>query len=568
MAENAEKIDINLDLEHYVPEIDTFLDFKNRVVKKIEKLTGVSKNPDFNTIFKNLVNVLDLAVTEDNNLENSDVTTDEEKVRRYLEGVIAVTQLFQEFHEVFVIPPPFLTQIITATTSDWIKLGTEFLSFNAMMPLIKDVEAQEKYYNVLPVIEHIMASLKNETDTSLNMEKIILLILVYKIYTTALQKNKFMDDVQDLFVLFVDNIQIFDFNSWKNPLLDNFHRMLVQVGLMLKKDSNVASVIEWRKTYLEAAKENLVHEKQDPNLVLNIINIYFSIAKNFLQLSDTATHEKMLETSEVWLDDMMAKYPFTKKAWKLKAKMIRSLGHNALKRGNYAVCYKYYLRALVVSYHHKLQREYDRALMYVNKYHKFFSQEHLPGLKEDLKMIPERLSQTHLLYLVGKSFTEMKQFHLSILVQRLLVEILEEEYNEMQVKMAVGAENAEMTEKSTNLQELLANNIDFLGNLLMRTRQSEAALDVFTKEAALFENEKPRKQIKIYMKVAKELSKNSRFKEALDLAEKAYRLASENNIIENTNENTERLLQFIVELCKMADMPNKLADYKKLLYNN
>jgi hypothetical protein len=560
---------ISLDLEHYVPEIDTFLDFKNRVVKKIEKLTGVSKNPDFPTIFKNLVNVLDVKVTEDNNIETTEesgiqITTDEEKVRRYLEGVIAVTQLFQEFHEVFVIPPPFLTQIITATTNDWIKIGTEFLAFNAMLPLIKDVEAQEKYYIVLPVIEHIMATLKNEPEMNLNMEKIILLILVYKIYTTALQKNKFMDDVQDLFVLFVDNIQVFDFTSWKNPLLDNFHRMLVQVGLMLKKDPNVATVIDWRKKYLETAKENLVHEKQDPNLVLNIINIYFSIAKNYLQLSDTATHEEMLEKSGVWLDDMMAKYPFTKKAWKLKAKMIRSLGHNALKRGNYAACYKYYLRALVVSYHHKLQREYDRALMYVNKYHKFFLAEHLPGLKEDLKIIPERLSQTHLLYLVGKSFTEMKQFHLSILVQRLLVEILEEEYNDMQMKMAVEAENAELIEKSTNLQELLANNIDFLGNLLMRTRQSEAALDTFKKEAALFENEKPRKQIKIFMKVAKELSKNSRFKEALDLAEKAYRLSSEHNI----NENTEKLLQFIVELCKMADMPTKLSDYKKLLYNN
>jgi len=187
----------------------------------------------------------------------------------------------------------------------------------------------------------------------------------------------------------------------------------------------------------------------------------------------------------------------------------------------------------------------------------------LPGLKEDIQMIPERLSQTHLLYLVGKSFTEMKQFQLSILVQKLLVEILEEEYNDLQVKLAVNEATPEMTEKGTSLQELLTNNIDFLGNLLMRTQQTEAAIDTFKKEAALFENEKPRKQVKIYMKVANELSKNSRFKEALEFAEKAYRLVSEHDI----SENTEKLLHFLVELCKMADMPNKLADYKKLLYN-
>nr|MDO8111532.1 tetratricopeptide repeat protein [Candidatus Sigynarchaeota archaeon] len=553
---------ISLELDKYTPEIDTFLDFKNRVVKKIEKVTGVSQNPDFATIFKNVVQVLDVKVTENKELDKAEVNPDEEKVRRYLEGVIAITQLFQEYHELFITPPPFLLQLVTRTSNVWIKLATEFLAFNATLPLIKDVEAQEKYYIVLPIIEKIMASLK--ASEPVNIEKIILLILVYKVYTTALQKNKFMDDVQDLFVLFVENIQVFDTNSWKNPLLDNFHRMLVQVGLMLKNDKNVGKVIEWRKKYLDAAKENLVHEKQDPNLVLNIINIYFSIAKNHLQLSDTNTHEQMLEKSGEWLDNLMAKYPFTKKAWKLKAKMIRSLGHNALKRGQYAVCYKYYLRALVVSYHQKLQREYDRALMYVNKYYKFFSQDHLPGLKEDLKMIPERLSRTHLLYLIGKSFTERKQFSISILVQKLLVEILEEEYNEFQVQLAVGQSTQEKVDKLAELQELLANNIDFLGNLLMRTRQTDAALETFKKEAALFENDKPRKQVKIYMKVAKEFSKNGRFKEALEFGEKAYRLASEHNI----SENTEKLLQFLVEICKLTDNSSKLADYKKLLYDH
>ncbi len=562
--ETSENKEISLKLNEYVPEIDTFLDFKNRIVKKLEKITNITQNPDFNALIKTVVQVLDVKVGDDKNLVIADaeeIAPDEEKVRRYLEGVIAATQLFQEFHEIYIKPPPFLLQVASKTQNAWVKLATEFIAFNAMLPLIKDVETQEKYYNVLPLVEKILASMKAGTEPS-SMEKVILLILVYKIYTTALQKNKFMDDVQDLFVLFVDNIQVFDFNSAKNPLLDNFHRMLVQVGLMLRKDPNVSTVIEWRKKYLESAREHLVYENQDPNVVLNIINIYFSIAKNHLQLSDTKTHEQMLEKSGEWLDSLMAKYPFTKKAWKLKAKMIRSLGHNALKRGKYAECYKYYLRALVVSYHHKLQREYDRALMYVEKYAKFFGPEHLPGLKEDLKMIPERLSRTHLLYLMGKSFTERRQFSHSILVQKLLVEILDEEYNEMQVQNAVGTPAPEKVQKLDDLQELLANNIDFLGNLLMRSRQVDSAMDAFKREAALFENDKPRKQIKILMKVAKEFSKNSRFKEALEFGEKAFRLAGEHGI----SETTEKLLQFLIEVCTIADQPRKLADYKKLLY--
>jgi len=109
---------------------------------------------------------------------------------------------------------------------------------------------------------------------------------------------------------------------------------------------------------------------------------------------------------------------------------------------------------------------------------------------------------------------------------------------------------------------LLANNIDFLGNLLMRSRQVDAAMDAFKREASLFENDKPRKQIKILMKVAKEFSKNSRFKEALEFGEKAFRLAGEHGI----SDTTEKLLQFLIEVCKFADQPRKLADYKKLLY--
>nr|MDO8084706.1 hypothetical protein [Candidatus Sigynarchaeum springense] len=556
--------EIALNLNEYVPEIDTFLDFKNRIVKKLEKITNITRNSDFNALIRAVIAVLGVNVGDDKNLvldNDAEISPDEEKVRRYIEGVIATTQLFQEFHEVYITPPPYLLQVSTRTQNAWIKLATEFLAFNAMLPVIKDAEAQEKYYIVLPLLERILAGMKAGTNAP-SIEKVILLILVYKIYTTALQKNKFMDDVQDLFVLFADNIQVFDYNSTKNPLLDNFHRMLVQVGLMLRRDHDVSKVIEWRKKYMEAAKDQLLSEKQDPNIVLNIINIYFSIAKNHLQLSDTKTHEEMLEKSGEWLDSLMAKYPFTKKAWKLKAKMIRSLGHNALKRGKYAECYKYYLRALVVSYHHKLQREYDRALMYVEKYAKFFGSEHVPGLKEDLKMIPERLSRTHLLYLMGKSFIEQRQFGHSILIQKLLVDILEEEYNELQVKLAVGTPAPDKVQKLDELQDLLSNNIDYLGNLLMRSRQVDAAMDAFKREAALFENDKPRKQIKILMKVAKEFSKNSRFKEALEFGEKAFRLAGEHGI----SETTEKLLQFLIEVCKFADQPRKLADYKKLLY--
>jgi len=41
------------------------------------------------------------------------------------------------------------------------------------------------------------------------------------------------------------------------------------------------------------------------------------------------------------------------------------------------------------------------------------------------------------------------------------------------------------------LEELRANNVDFLGNLLMRSRQVDAAMDAFKREAVLFENDKP-----------------------------------------------------------------------------
>ena len=191
VTESSENKEITLNLSEYVPEIDTFLDFKNRIVKKLEKITNITQNPDFNALIKTVVQVLDVKVGDDKNLviaDSEEITPDEEKVRRYLEGVIAATQLFQEFHEIYIKPPPFLLQVATRTSNAWVKLATEFLAFNAMLPLIKDVETQEKYYNVLPLVEKILASLKAGTEPS-SMEKVILLILVYKIYTTALQKN-------------------------------------------------------------------------------------------------------------------------------------------------------------------------------------------------------------------------------------------------------------------------------------------------------------------------------------------------------------------------------------------
>ncbi|NMC07552.1 MAG: hypothetical protein GYA24_20230, partial [Candidatus Lokiarchaeota archaeon] len=182
-AEKADTKEIVLNLGEYVPEIDTFLDFKNRIVKKLEKITSITQNPDFNMLIKTVVASLGIVVGDDNSLviDAPEIAVDEEKVRRYLEGVIAVTQLFQEFHEVYVQPPPFLVQVGTKTMNTWIKLATEFLAFNAMLPLIKDVEAQEKYYIVLPLVEKILKAMKAGAEPA-SIEKLILLILVYKIY--------------------------------------------------------------------------------------------------------------------------------------------------------------------------------------------------------------------------------------------------------------------------------------------------------------------------------------------------------------------------------------------------
>jgi tetratricopeptide (TPR) repeat protein len=563
MTELPDESYINLDLANYSPEIDTFLEFKNRIVKKVEKFPEFSeKSPDFAVFFTKLAGLISV-VSDDGEIPEGEIAPSDELVREYIEAVIAATQALQQFHELFIAVPDFLITIISQTTNLWVKLATEFILFNVRLPFIKDVEVQEKYYNVVPWLEKIFAASKDpDALASLTMDNLILLILIYKTYTTALQKNRFLDDVQDMFILFIDNMNIFEQLDWKNPLLDNYHRMLVQVGLMLKKEQEVLMVIEWREKYLESVKSHLVVDGQDANVILNIININFSIAKNYLQLGNVDAHQKILDDVGNWLDIMMQQYPFTKKAWKIKVKMIRSLGHNALKRGNYGLCYRQYLQALVLSYQHKLQREYDRAMMYVSKYNRFFVQEHVDGLQEDLESIPERLSRTHLLYILCKMFTDRKLFHQAIIIQRLLVQYMDDEFSEKQVQMAVSQPTPEKTEQFEKIQDLYSNNLDYLGNLLVKTHQIDAALDIFKKEAALFENDKPRKELKVLMKIAKEMTKNGRFKDSVEFGERAYYLAREHEI----SDQQEKLLEFLIQACKMADLPQKLADYKKLLY--
>ncbi len=558
----------SLDFDTYEPLLDTFLDFKNRVSKRIEKLPEFSqKIPDFKAFFKRIILSLGLELNEESSITNENHPPSEGQVLEYIRHVIAATQILQDFHEMIIPVPEYFTALLRSATNVWVKLATEFLLYCVKAPAIKNVENQEKYYIVVPLIERVLsmhtASGPQDQGDALTMEKVVLLILIYKTYTTSLQKNKFMDDVEDLFVLFVDNLAIFDFNNWKNPLLDNFHRMLVQVGLMLKRDDVVGSIVAWRRAYFNAIKENLIKDTQDHNVLLNVINVEFSIAKNYLQLSDVNAHEGILKESDEWLNSLMEKNPgFSKKAWKLKVKMIRSLGHNALKRGNKVECYRCYLRALVLSHHHKLQREYDRAMMYVDKYSRFFVPEHAASLKADLAIMPERLSRTHLLYLIGKIFTKKRQYYDAIHVQRMLVDILEEAYNDAQLKLAISTPTPDMVAAEAYLQELLSNNLDYLGNMLVRARQVDEGMKAFDKEAGLFTD--PRKQLKVFTKIARENYKSNRFKEAIEFGEKAYRIIAEHNILEFR----EKALEFLIDACKFGDQPSKLSDYKKLLYNS
>ncbi len=558
----------SLDFDTYEPLLDTFLDFKNRVSKRIEKLPEFSqKIPDFKAFFKRIILSLGLELNEESSITNENHPPSEGQVLEYIRHVIAATQILQDFHEMIIPVPEYFTALLRSATNVWVKLATEFLLYCVKAPAIKNVENQEKYYIVVPLIERVLsmhtASGPQDQGDALTMEKVVLLILIYKTYTTSLQKNKFMDDVEDLFVLFVDNLAIFDFNNWKNPLLDNFHRMLVQVGLMLKRDDVVGSIVAWRRAYFNAIKENLIKDTQDHNVLLNVINVEFSIAKNYLQLSDVNAHEGILKESDEWLNSLMEKNPgFSKKAWKLKVKMIRSLGHNALKRGNKVECYRCYLRALVLSHHHKLQREYDRAMMYVDKYSRFFVPEHAASLKADLAIMPERLSRTHLLYLIGKIFTKKRQYYDAIHVQRMLVDILEEAYNDAQLKLAISTPTPDMVAAEAYLQELLSNNLDYLGNMLVRARQVDEGMKAFEKEAGLFTD--PRKQLKVFTKIARENYKSNRFKEAIEFGEKAYRIIAEHTILEFR----EKALEFLIDACKFGDQPSKLSDYKKLLYNS
>nr|MDO8119136.1 hypothetical protein [Candidatus Sigynarchaeota archaeon] len=557
-----------VNFDTYEPLLDTFLDFKNRISKKVEKLPEFSqKVPDFKGFFKRIILSLGLELNEESSITNENHLPSEGQVLDYIRHVIAATQALQDFHEMIISVPDYFTTLLRTTSNVWVKLATEFLMYCVKAPAIKNVENQEKYYIVVPLIERIMSMHAptggaNENAGGLSMEHITLLILIYKTYTTSLQKNKFMDDVEDLFVLFVGNLFIFDFNNWKNPLLDNYHRMLVQVGLMLRRDDVVSEIVKWRRKYFDAIKENLIHDAQDQNVLLNVINVQFSIAKNYLQLSDVNAHEGILKESDDWLDSLMEKNPsFSKKAWKLKVKMIRSLGHNALKRGNKKECYQCYLKALVLSHHHKLQREYDRAMMYVEKYSRFFLPDHVPALKADLSVMPDRLSRTHLLYLIGRIFTQKHQYYDAIHVQRLLVDILEEAYNDAQLKLAISNPTPDMVASEAHLQELLSNNLDYLGNMLVRARQVDEGMKVFEKEAALFTS--PKKQVKVYTKIAKENFKNNRYKEAIEFGEKAYRIIAEHNLVESR----EKILEFLIDACKFGDQTSKLSDYKKLLYN-
>ncbi|MFX0099908.1 MAG: hypothetical protein ACFFCS_10015, partial [Candidatus Hodarchaeota archaeon] len=408
--------------------IDTFRDFKNRVVKKIEKQVDFSaKNPDFNALFNKIIGTLQSVKFNGDSIDiQEEMITDEGK-NKFLEGIVGIVNLMQHYHEFYIEVPDTLQSLTLKLSNNWLKLGTEFLIFCSRLKIIKTMEVQEKYYLILPLIERILSSTSN--GDQLNMEKITLLILVYKIYTSVLQKNKFLDDVEDLFKLYVDHVDLFDHDNWKNPLLDNFHRMMVQVGLMLRLDDRVLTIINHRLDYFNKIKERLVYDEQEPNLVLNIINVVFSISKNFLQLGDTDSHNTNLKIASDWLEELMGKYPFTKKAWKLKVKMIRSLGHNALKRNDTSTCYKHYLEALVLAYHHKLQRENDRAMMYVVKYKRFFRPEMASNLKDYIAVIPDTLSKTHLLYLIGKNFTDKRNLNNSIAIQQLIVDLLKEECN-------------------------------------------------------------------------------------------------------------------------------------------
>ncbi|MFX0099909.1 MAG: tetratricopeptide repeat protein [Candidatus Hodarchaeota archaeon] len=110
--------------------------------------------------------------------------------------------------------------------------------------------------------------------------------------------------------------------------------------------------------------------------------------------------------------------------------------------------------------------------------------------------------------------------------------------------------------------DLTTNNLNFLGNLYIKTKQISKAIATFEEEASLYEMENPRKQIKIYMVIAKEFKKAQRFKESIEFAEKAFYLASEHEI----NDQIQKILEFLIEACKLGDNIEKLANFKKLLY--
>ncbi|MHA1681512.1 MAG: hypothetical protein ACTSUE_10910 [Promethearchaeota archaeon] len=546
------------ELNDWKPEIDTFLEFKNRIVKKIDEFS--KKKPNFTEFFTNMGKSLGITFDESNvaNLEGLD--PDEGQVKQFLQYVIAGVSLIQYNHEMYISVPDYLSEI--AIANDWIQLGKEFLLFNANDRVLKTAEIQEKYYLVLPLIEKIFSALEHQDDVI--QEQVILLVLVYKIYTSSLQKNKFMNDVEDFFVLYINHLDVFDKNCWKNPLIDNFHRMLVQVGLMLRYNDLVLKAIKHRLIYRDQIKDHLVSPDMELNLILSIINVNFSIAKNYLQLGDTKNHEVNLTLASQWLDSLKDKFPFTKKAWKLKTKMIRSLGHNALKRSAYSECYLMYLRALVFAYHHKLPKEFDRAIMYVARYQKFFSEVHIASLRNDMKIIPETLSKSHLLFLIAKIFTNSRQFRVSVHLQRLMVEVLEQGFNQIQIDAAIGEVDEEMKEKMEKIKSLYIRNLDFLGNLLVKMRDIDGTVHAFEREAELIGRENPRATIKILMKIGREYQKHSRFKEAFEYGEKAFHLASEFLI----KDKIENILNFIIENLKMADLPEKLANYKKLLYQD
>ena len=542
------------------PPVDTFLDFKNRTVKRMEKLPEFQGQPDFEGFFKKEFEKLGIIIDEDGNITQFNDDYDKSQITSFLEAIIAAIQMIQQHHELLIKSPRYITEILEKTTNSWVKIALQFVLYHSRLSIMKKLEIQEKYYIIVPLIEQLMRELEQMDDVELPY--LVILILIYKVYTTALQRNKFLDDVDDLFVTYVNHIGIFEHNNWKNSLLDNFYRMVVQVGLMLKRNDLVVKVIEYRKKYLEKVKNNLVFADQDQNVILNIININFSISKNYLQLNDTDAHEVLIRAAESWLDGMMKEYPFTKKAWKMKVKMIRSMGHNALKRRRFADCYRAYLKALVLSYLHNLPREFDRAKMYVAKYQRFFFDDHIAALKHDLKVIDDRLSQSHLLYLIGKMFTERKKYNHSMRIQRLMVDILEEEYHELEIKVAIEEPTKELNERWERTKELYGNNLDYMGNLLLKRHQVDAAAIYFLKEIALLDTEKPKKRYKIFMKIAKDYSRQSRYKEGIEFAERALNLAKTHNF----QKRQEKALEFLVQACKLGDYPSKLANYKKLLY--